>query len=93
MYKIEDEKHELLLRLPEYIHKILVRYKKLSGVSITNYIYKAIMREMIMDGLVSLETIKNNNVNKKEKKQVVVQPIPEELKFCNGDSCGITPDS
>ncbi|MCP4648575.1 MAG: hypothetical protein GY853_00660 [PVC group bacterium] len=49
---------EILLRLPDHIHKIIKEFKDISGVSQTNFIYNAIVWYMATRGLISLDYLR-----------------------------------
>lgn len=79
------DKHEILLRLPIDIFKILEDYKKMTGVSITNQIYEAVAWRLITKGLISLDEFRE----KETKKEEPIQQVPESIKYCDGDRCEI----
>ena len=85
----DNDKKELVLRLPEDIFAKIKNYKKTSGVSYTNCIYNAIIWWLFSKGLMTLDEIKG--ITKKEIKTeaVIVNQMPEGVKFCDGDSCEI----
>jgi len=58
-----DDKHEILLRLPKHIHNILVRYKKKTGIAVTNQIYGAIIKDLFLKKLINLEDVKEEEFN------------------------------
>jgi hypothetical protein len=79
------DKHEILLRLPIDIFKILEEYKSMTGVSITNQIYETVAWRLITKGLISLDEFRE----KETKKEEPFQQIPEDIKYCDGDKCQI----
>lgn len=44
-----------LISYPKKIDEILKRYKDKTGVSVTQYIRKALIKQMILDGLIEFE--------------------------------------
>ena len=88
-----DEIHPVLLNLPVSLHNVLVRYKEFSGVNITNQIYEAITSWLFMKKLIDLDSIGylNGNGKKIKKEEPELEPVPEELKFCDGDKCEFDP--
>ena len=51
------DKKELVLRFPESIFRVIKKFKDISGVSYTNFIYNAVVWYMAMKGLISIEYI------------------------------------
>lgn len=89
-----DDKYEFLLRLPTYLHEVLVKYKEITGISVTSQIIDCIYRQMILRGFITVADIRNGiEFPKKEiqKQEIISQSMPEELKFCDGDKCEFDP--
>ena len=79
---------EILLRFPEEIFNIIKKFKDISNVSYTNFIYNAVVWYCISKGLLSLEYVKLNGTKPKTKKEEIqANVLPEALKFCDGDKC------
>lgn len=78
---------EFTLRMPDEIHSVLTRLKESFGVAITSKILDYVARGLIKDGYIRID------INGKKSPRVLpsINMIPEELKFCDGDSCEIDP--
>ena len=76
---------EILLRIPDELFGIIKEFKEKTGVAYTNFIYNSIVWYCVSKKLLSFRFI--NGYNKKE--EVVRDSLPEELKFCDGDSCEV----
>ena len=55
---MSENKKELILRLPEDIFKVIKKFKQVSGVSYTNFIYNAIVWYSLRQGLIDLDFLK-----------------------------------
>ena len=81
---MNDNKKEIILRLPKNIYEILLRYKNQSGVSITNQIYEALFRQLVGRNLINLADIRGKpNI----KNKIPTQIIPKEILYCDSTSC------
>ena len=69
---------EMTLRLPYILYNVIMDFKKLSGVSATNFIYNAILWYCVSKNLVSLSEF-NNVYRKKNRTKIIIEsnPIPE----------------
>lgn len=75
-----------LIELPDNIKKILDDYKEKTGIPVTQYIQKAVYKQMIRDDLIQIKT----RIVYIEENEVEVEPAEGEI-FCDGDSCEVTP--
>ena len=91
--KMEDiekiKRKEMTLRLPEDLFTVLKDFKKATSMSYTAQIINAIIWFYFSRGLLDLGWIKTKNAkNGKEKKEEInINPLPEGVKFCDGDRC------
>lgn len=86
MTTTEDRK-DLHLRFPQNIWDAIKKYAKESGCSYTNVIYTAVFFFLYTRNLITFE----KTPIKFEEKRIInkTQAMPEELKFCDGDSCEV----
>ncbi|MHA1408742.1 MAG: hypothetical protein ACTSQY_00240 [Candidatus Odinarchaeia archaeon] len=84
------ELKEKLISFPKEVLDKLDEYKQKTGISSTSYIRAAVIRSMIVDGLIFFKT-KYVEVEKESNgKYVGMDYLPEELKYCDGDSCSVS---
>ena len=80
---------EFTMRMPDEIHALLLNIKKEFRISINSKIMGYIMRGLIAEGVYpisNLIVVTNSNHNKGSYE---TEPMPEGVKFCDGDSCDI----
>lgn len=82
----KEEKVPVTIRFTKTVHDALVKYKKLTGMSISSQVYASVSAWLFIKRLLTLDEA---NGTKKKKEKIKTQPIPEALKFCDGDSCTI----
>lgn len=64
-----EDRKELVLRLPEGLFERIKKFKKMSAVSYTNFIYNAIIWYMVSKGMMTLPELRL--MEKEMKKKVV----------------------
>ena len=90
---MEIEMKDKLISLPVEVLNVLASYKSKTGISATDYIRTATIRKMIVDGLIFFKT-KYVTVEKEsngDKLKLQTLDAIESNKFCDGDSCEISP--
>ena len=78
-----------LVNFPEFILDKLEEYRHNTGISASSYIKHAVVKQMVLDKLIYFKTEYITTINKEP--ETVQNPIPEELKFCDGDKCEFDP--
>lgn len=78
-----------LIRYPIKIHEILEEVKEKSGISINAYIQEAIIKKLVHDKYL---VIKSTTILCDKDTGKIVESIPEELKYCDGDKCQVRLD-
>ena len=86
----KEEKIPVTIRLTLKVHEALVKYKKLTGMSVSSQIYASIASWLFQKRLLDLEDVDENF--KKNKNKVVTQPAPLEIMGCSNDSCEFIPE-
>ena len=69
-----EEKIPITIRLTKTVHEALVKYKKLTGMSVSSQIYASVSAWLFLKGLLTLEDVDSDYKN--NKKKVVTQPAP-----------------
>jgi len=82
-----------LISFPEEILEVLEEYRQKTGIPATDYIRRAVLREMIADKLIfiKMKYITFETKNEEEKEPVINMDAIESNKFCDGDKCEIDP--
>ena len=86
----KEEKIPITIRLTKTVHEALIKYKKLTGMSVSSQIYASVSAWLFLKGLLTLEDVDSDYKN--NKKKTVTEPLPEGVKYCDGDSCEIIPE-
>ena len=82
-----EEKIPITIRLTKTVHEALVKYKKLTGMSVSSQIYASVSAWLFLKGLLTLEDVDSDYKN--NKKKIVTQPAPQEIMGCSNDSCEV----
>ena len=82
-----EEKIPITIRLTKTVHEALVKYKKLTGMSVSSQIYASVSAWLFLKGLLTLEDVDSDYKN--NKKKVFTQPAPLEIMVCSNDSCEV----
>jgi len=82
---------ELALRLPDDIFEVIKKFKEVTGVSYTNFIYNAVVWFALSRGLIDLSYLR---LNGKKKAQIIPETTygivpPSEIMYCSTDKCEI----
>ena len=82
---------EFTMRMPDDIHALLMRIKQQFRISINAKIMGFIMRGLIDEGTYPISKL--IEVSKRDQSIIYneTEPIPEGVKFCDGDSCEVEP--
>jgi len=80
---------ELRIRVKDTIKDKLEQLKNKTGLSINYYVNYAIVKQLIMDKL--LLHWEYDNMIKTDPHYEVYNKLPEDAKYCDGDSCEIDP--
>lgn len=78
-----------LIEFPEVILEALAEYKKLTGISASDYIRDCTCRRMVMDKILKLKSFYVETESSNNKKQAIKinTDAIESNKFCDGDKC------
>lgn len=77
-----------LISMPKKILEKLKDFKEKTGISANSYMRNAIVRQMIADGLINITPL---NLSAGRERKIKIETPPEDIKYCNGDSCSIQP--
>jgi len=80
-----------LISFPEEILIVLDEYKKKTGIPATDYVRRAVVKQMIVEGLIFIQTkyiIIEKDFKDNGGKASMLEAI-EANKFCDGDSCEV----
>ena len=76
---------ELRIRVKDLIKTRLEELKKKTGLSINYYVNYAIVKQLLLDEIIIYWEY--DNITKKDPHYEYINKLPEDLKFCDGDSC------
>ena len=80
---------EFTMRMPDDIHALLMRIKKQFRISMNSKIMGYIARGLISDGYYPISNLIEVSKSNHKIEQTATEPMPEGVKFCDGDSCEI----
>jgi len=75
-----------LISFPEEILDVLDDYKKKTGIPATDFVRKAVVKQMIIEGLIFIKT-RYIIEDKIKLVRVNISDAIESNKFCDGDKC------
>lgn len=85
--KLKDK----LIKFPEVVLDTLADYKGKTGVSASNYIRNAVIRRMVIDGLIwfKMKTVVIEKESNGKKLELSNIEGDQANRFCDGDSCEV----
>ena len=78
-------KSEIRIRVKPIIKEKLVKLKEKTGLSINYYVNYAVVKQLLLDSILKLWEY--DNIYKPDPHYETINKLPEDLKFCDGDSC------
>ena len=78
---------ELRIRVKPLVKERLEELKKKTGLSINYYVNYAVVKQLLLDKII--KHWEYNNITKPDPHYEYINKMPDEVKFCDGDSCEV----
>ena len=86
---MEKETSELRIRVKPLVKERLEEFKVKTGMSINSIVNWALVKFMIMEKFIKV--FEYENMTRPNPHYETINKLPEDLKFCDGDSCEVDP--